>query len=65
MQYFDYESVAREAGIHDENLQRIAGLAMREFPQDEMMAELHILRTCLAVRDGRCTLEQALSATAA
>ena len=32
----------------------------REFPDDEMMADLHILRAVLAVERGDVTLEQML-----
>ena len=62
MQYFDFETVAHEAGITDEELGRIVARARQEFPSDEMMAELHALRACMAVRDGHCTLEAALAA---
>ena len=31
-----------------------------EFPHDQMMFELHVMRAVMAVRDGRITLEQAL-----
>lgn len=65
MMYFDFESIARDAAISDEDLQRIVRLARQEFPHDDMMADLHILRTCLAVRDGLCTLQQAISTSAA
>jgi len=60
MRYFDYEEAARDAGIGAEQLQRICGLVREEFPGDEMMFELHVLRVCHAVKDGRLTLEDAL-----
>lgn len=60
MKYFDYESVAREAKIPEEKLRKLVKLARREFPNDPMMAELHALRACLAVRDGHIKIDDAL-----
>lgn len=33
----------------------------REFPADEMMCELHVLRACMAIRDGLASLEDVLA----
>ncbi len=60
MNYFDYTSVAREAGISESDLQRICELMRREYPGDSMMAELHVLRACMALRDGRITIQELL-----
>ena len=60
MKYFDYESVAREAKISEEKLRKLVKLASEEFPHDPMMAELHALRACLAVRDGHIKIDEAL-----
>ncbi len=60
MKYFDYESVAREAKIPEEKLRKLVNLIRREFPHDPMMAELHMLRACLAVRDGHVKIDDAL-----
>ena len=60
MKYFDYESVAHEAKIPEEKLQKLVNLVRREFPHDPMMAELHALRACLAVRDGHIDIDDAL-----
>jgi hypothetical protein len=59
--YFDYEEVAREARIPGEKLEELRHLIKGEFPRDEMMYELHLLRACMAIRDGVVTLQQALS----
>jgi hypothetical protein len=59
--YFDYEEVAREARIPTEKLEELRHLIREEFPRDEMMYELHLLRACMAVRNGVVTLQQALS----
>ena len=44
MSYFDYEEVAREARIPAEKLEGLHHLIREEFPRDEMMYELHLLR---------------------
>jgi hypothetical protein len=60
MNYFDYETVAHEAGIPADRLEQLAKLFTQEEPHDPMLAELHTLRACMAVRDGRLTIEEAL-----
>ncbi len=60
MDYFDYQSVAREADISNDVLARIVAMVRREFPESQMMCELHVLRACMAVRDGHATVEQVL-----
>ena len=60
MRYFDYETVAREAKIPPEKMKRLVQLIREEFPKDPLMRELHILRACMAIRDGHITLEDAL-----
>jgi hypothetical protein len=60
MEYFDYEGVAREAGISADLLASIRDAMQREFPHDLMMLELHVLRACMAVRDGQVTVDQVL-----
>ena len=58
MRYFDYESVAKEAGISREKLDLISEMLRREFPNDDVLYELHVLRACNSVKEGRTTLEQ-------
>ena len=55
---FAWEDVAAEAGITPEQLAGIERLVREEFPHDDMLYELHVLRACMAVRDGYCTVEQ-------
>jgi len=57
---FDYTTAADRAGISREKLERLKALVRAEFPNDEMMADLHILRAALAVERGDVTLEQVL-----
>jgi len=60
LSYFDYRSVATEAGLSADQLVRLEKAVRAEFPHDDMMYELHVLRACLAVRDGETTGEEIL-----
>ena len=64
MQSFALENVAGEAGIRGDDLKRLCEAARREFPRDETMFELHVLRACMAVRGGFVTLQDALRSDA-
>lgn len=57
---FDYRSAATRVGIRPEDVERLANMARAEFPSDEKMVELHVLRTILAVERGDVTLEEVL-----
>jgi len=63
VRYFDYESVARQAGIQGDKLASLREILRTEFPRDDMLFELHVLRACMAVRDGLIALEELLSPT--
>lgn len=58
MNYFDYEPVAHEAGMSPAQLARIVERVCQDFPRDEMLRELHILRVCRAVRDRHVDFER-------
>ena len=60
MQYFDCEKVAGEAHIPPDKLEKLRHLIRQEFPRDEMMFELHLLRACMAIKNGILTVEEAL-----
>jgi hypothetical protein len=62
VQYFDYESAAREANIPPDKLEQLSRRILQEFPHDQMMYELHVLRACMAIKSGVLTIDQALSA---
>ena len=62
MRYFNYRKVAREAGIPSDKLGTLCGTIREEFPTDDMMYELHVLRACMAVRDGYAKVEDILPA---
>lgn len=57
---FDYLTAAKRAGIPQEKAHQLCGLFRAEFPSDEMMAELHILRAILSIERGDTTLEEIL-----
>jgi hypothetical protein len=59
--YFDFHGVARGAGIRQEALASLCEQIRTEFPADDMMFELHVLRACMAVRDGRASIESLLA----
>jgi hypothetical protein len=44
IEYFDYKKLAQEKGITDEELQKIEEEVLKEFLNDKMMFELHMLR---------------------
>ncbi len=60
MRYFDFETIARKAEIPEEQLKKLCELVRQDFPGDQMMYELHVLRACLAILEGRLTVEQAI-----
>jgi hypothetical protein len=57
MAFFDYVPIAREAGISDEILQVLSEKVRRDFPKDDMLYELRMMRACMAVRDGHVRRE--------
>ena len=61
---FDYRSAAKRAGISEQDLDRLCRVIRKDFPDDEMMFELHALRAALAIESGQITLEQALRSKA-
>ena len=60
MRYFDYEAVAREAKIPADKLNLLAKAVREEFPTDDMMYELHLMRVCSAIQGGYVSLEEAI-----
>ena len=65
MRYFDYQKVAEAAGISAAKLTEICRAVRQEFPKDDMLYELYVLRTCLAIKEGYITLEEVLAPEAA
>jgi hypothetical protein len=60
MEYFDYESAARQAHLSAQQLQLVKDAVRRDFPHDQMLFELHLLRACRALLDGAVTLADVL-----
>ncbi len=57
---FDYFNAAQRIGLTDVQLNQLCNQVRTEFPNDDMMFELHVLRAILAVESGRTTLDQIL-----
>lgn len=57
---FDYLNPAQRIGLTDVQLNQLCNQVRTEFPNDDMMFELHVLRAILAVESGRTTLNQIL-----
>ena len=60
MKFFDYEPVAVAAHIPADKMALICEVFRQDYPHDDMLFELHVLRACMAVRDGHATLEDIL-----
>ncbi len=57
---FDYAFAAQRAGISSDKLDCPVSIMRPEFPDDEAMADLHILRAILAVERNEASLEAIL-----
>jgi len=60
MRHFDYKAVAQEAKIPADKLNFLAKAVREEFPTDDMMYELHLMRVCSAIQSGYVSLEDAI-----
>jgi hypothetical protein len=60
LHYFDYLSIAREAGMSQADLVVIERLVRADYGSDDNLFELRMLRTCSAIRDRRVTVQQVL-----
>jgi hypothetical protein len=60
MYYFDYEKVSQEARIPADKMEILRRMMREEFPKDEMMYELHLLRACMAIKEGLISIEEAI-----
>ena len=60
MSHFNFTPVAKEAGIPPDKLRELCAVIRRDFPADDMLYELHVLRACMAVRDGLIGLDDVL-----
>ncbi|GAH93022.1 unnamed protein product [marine sediment metagenome] len=64
MEIFDLEEAKRESGLSAHQFAQLEERVRVEFEGDEMMFELHLVRTIKALKEGRVTLEEALSESA-
>ena len=60
LQYFDYVAVATAARISEADLAAIEAHVRADYPSDQMMFELRMLRTCNAIKSGAATVADAL-----
>ncbi len=60
MRHFDYERIAQDAKIPPDKLEELRQQIRQEFPHDEMMYELHLLRAGMAIKRGVLGVEEAL-----
>ncbi|MBI1823978.1 MAG: hypothetical protein HY202_05050 [Nitrospirae bacterium] len=60
MKYFDYSKVAKEAHIPADKLEELKRIVREDFPHDDMMFELHLLRACRAIQEGVVSIEDAI-----
>lgn len=57
-EYFDYESLAKEIGLSAAQLDVIKRGIRSDYPHDDMLFELHVLRACMVIKNGDATYEQ-------
>ena len=60
--YFDYLAAARQCHLTPDQVAALETLERQEFPQDQMMFELHMLRLIEQIRAGHLKLEDVLPA---
>jgi len=61
MGILNLEETKRGGGLSAPELAQLEERVKREFEGDEMMFELHLIRTLKALKEGWVTLEEALS----
>ncbi len=61
--YFDYLAAARECRLSPGQVAALEDVERREFPEDQMLFELHMLRMIEQIRAGRLKLEDVFSTT--
>lgn len=62
-EYFDYISVAKKCDISEDTLKKLEDIERKEFPRDQMMFELHMLRMLKAIDRGSVKPEEILNDT--
>lgn len=60
MNYFNYVELARKTRLEAETRDAFVQRLEQEFPGDEMLMELHVVRACLTVGDRLARAEEML-----
>ena len=55
---FNYEAIAKRINLPEERLSEIGKIIRKDFPRDEMMFELHMLRVLMALERKDLTLSE-------
>lgn len=58
---FNVERLKKESGFSKETLKKIEDEVRKEFPDDEMMFKLHLLRVLSALKEGTISLDDVVS----
>lgn len=59
---FNYKDIAKKINLPENQLSEIAKMVRKDFPHDEMMFELHMLRSLMALERKDLTLKEILKA---
>lgn len=59
-EYFDYLTVAHQAGVSASDIAAIERVVRTDYPSDDMLCELRLLRVFSAIRSGRVTPARAI-----
>ena len=54
---FNYEAIAKRINLPEERVSEIGKIIRKDFPRDELMFELHMLRVLMALERKDLTLE--------
>ena len=60
MHYFNWKETVSKANIPQDKLQELCRLVREEFPRDDMMYELHLLRIGMAICEGCVRLKEVI-----
>ncbi|MDQ1329187.1 MAG: hypothetical protein QG641_2476 [Candidatus Poribacteria bacterium] len=60
-EYFDYISIAKKCNISEDTLKKLEDIERKEFPRDQMMFELHMLRMIKSIDRGSVKPEEILN----
>ena len=58
--FFDYQKPLKNLGLSQKIIDRLVKSVQSEFPHDEMMCELHLVRLANALKEKFLTVKEAL-----